>query len=136
MAAAEAAARSEWLWARERVLDDALGQARVWLERFADLPDGPARLEAFIVEGLAVLPDGPVRVVLPSAFTTLLDAAAVRRLGGARWSLEIVPDEAHAPGVVVETADGRLRFDNTFDARLERTRDELRQALAEVLFVD
>ena len=37
-------------------------------------------------------------------------------------------------GVIVETEDGRIRIDNTFEARMERFEGEIRSTIAKVLF--
>jgi len=36
-------------------------------------------------------------------------------------------------GVVLTTSDGSIRFDNTFEARLERTKPTLRKDVAAIL---
>jgi len=45
-------------------------------------------------------------------------------------------EEARGPsrGVVVLSADGRLRWDNTIEARLRRLRGAIRERIAPILF--
>jgi V/A-type H+-transporting ATPase subunit E len=60
-------------------------------------------------------------------------AAAIKRLGPkAKISLDEKPIEAMG-GVVLTTPDGAVRFDNTFEARLERMKPTLRKEVAAVL---
>lgn len=49
-------------------------------------------------------------------------------------SVKLIPDTRG--GVVIESADGKLRWDNSFDARLQRLRADLRRVLAPMLFGD
>ncbi|HUW57212.1 MAG TPA: V-type ATP synthase subunit E family protein [Planctomycetota bacterium] len=61
--------------------------------------------------------------------------AAVREMSGRTVQLTVADDPADIEaGVVVESADGRQRFDNSFAARLERMSDVLRFEVAEILF--
>jgi V/A-type H+-transporting ATPase subunit E len=60
-------------------------------------------------------------------------AAAIRRLGGkAKISLSEEPI-ATIGGIILTSPDGSVRFDNTFEARLERMRPDLRKGVAEIL---
>ena len=47
-------------------------------------------------------------------------------------SVELVPHASR--GVVIESADGRMRWDNSYDARLRRLRPDLRRFLFPMLF--
>jgi len=62
----------------------------------------------------------------------------VRRKSGRTVRLTVPMDrDASGPiegGVIVESADGRERFDNSFGGRLSRLEDELRFEVADVLF--
>jgi vacuolar-type H+-ATPase subunit E/Vma4 len=98
------------------------------------LPDAANVLGNLIAEALAALPEGSVRVHLPADFAALVDAPAWQRLAAGRWKIEPCADSNAAAGVVVESADGRQRFDNTFEGRLRRNYEPLRQVIAEVLF--
>ena len=63
--------------------------------------------------------------------------AAVREMSGR--TVQVTIANAAAPidaGVVVESADGRQRFDNSFAGRLERMKDDLRFEVAEVILGD
>ena len=62
-------------------------------------------------------------------------AAAVHEASGRE--VRVSAAERAAPitgGVIVETADGRQRFDNSFAGRLRRMADELRFEVAQVIF--
>lgn len=131
---ADAQGRMEVLRAREAELDAAIDLARQQLAAVGANPGSAALAVALIREGLAAFPAGPVRVRLPASWADLLSAAERGRLEANRWSLEVVTEEIAGGGVILETADRRLRFDNSFAARVRRRRDELRRLAADTLF--
>jgi len=60
-------------------------------------------------------------------------AAAIKKLGSkAKISFDEKPIETMG-GVVLTTPDGSVKFDNTFEARLERMRPSLRKEVAAIL---
>ncbi len=62
------------------------------------------------------------------------EVAAALRGAGRSARVRFQPASAQARGVVVASADGRVQWDNTYPARLERMKEELRLRAAEVLF--
>jgi V/A-type H+-transporting ATPase subunit E len=136
LAAAETTNQRELLRAREAILNEALERVRLRLADFVNLPDAPAVLCRLILSALPVLPEGPVRLRVPPTYAALLDATTLAELGGRRWTLELVQDPKVAAGVILESADGRRRVDQSFEARMTRERDHLRRMLAEVLLGD
>ncbi len=131
---ADAQGRMEILRAREAELDAAIELARQQLAAAGADPRASALAVALIREGLSALPAGPVRVRLPAPWAALLSAAPRRDLEAERWSLEVVPEEIPGGGVILETMDRRLRFDNSFGARIRRRRAQLRRLAADTLF--
>ncbi|HVN85123.1 MAG TPA: V-type ATP synthase subunit E [Candidatus Binatia bacterium] len=133
LAVAETDSRRAWLWAREQLIDEVLNAARDRLSQFPHVPDARRIVHDLIVEALQVLPSGPVCVRVPAAVSALIDPPLCATLGGDRWQITVISDHAPAHGVVAESADGRLRFDNSFDARLRRGRDHLRRLVLDTL---
>jgi len=133
---ADAQGRMEVLRAREAQLDAAIDLARQRLAAVGAEPGGAALAVALIREGLAALPAGPVRIRLPAPWVALLSATARRDIEANRWSLEVVTEDIPGGGVILETADRRLRFDNSFNARVRRRRARLRRLAADTLFGD
>ena len=59
-------------------------------------------------------------------------SSALSKLGGKTVTLD--PEGIHTSGgVILTSADGSVRFDNTFEARLERLRPSLRKEVAALL---
>jgi len=136
LAMAEAEGRKEWLQARDALIRDAIDRARAQIANFADSRDAVRVLRELIAEALAVLPDGPLRVRAPAEYGPLLEKALGHAASDSRPQLVIESDSVPGGGVIVETADGRLRFDNSFEARLRRQQDQLRHDLGDLLFPD
>jgi V/A-type H+/Na+-transporting ATPase subunit A len=133
LAAAETDSRRAWLWAREHLIEELLDAARQRLAAFPDVADGTRILQALIRESLHVLPPGAACVRVSPGCAARLDRAACDELGGGSWQLTVTSDGAPAGGVIVESDDGRLCFDNSFEARMGRGRDRLRQVVLDTL---
>lgn len=89
-------------------------------------------LAHFIEEGLGVI--GPKAIVHCSAKDQKAVTSAVRKLNGGQVRLVVEEKSIDAiGGVVLTTMDGSVKFDNTFEARLERTRPSLRKEVAGLL---
>jgi len=126
------------LSAREDAVQQILAEARARLEKL----DGPAYRNALLAlsaEALRRMP-GEAFVVRvtglgESECAALRDTLLARmRAEGRPLAIQCVPVAAGPRGVIVESADGRLRWDNTFEARLNRMRAGLRRLIAPVLF--
>lgn len=135
-AVADAESRRQQLWDREALVNEVLHAVRKRLEGLPDLPDGPVVLQELIREALQVLPHGAVRVRWPAEYQALLDETTRGELAGGRWQIRFEADNIPGGGVVVETVDGRLRFDNTFGARLRRRADHLRRLVVDILLTE
>ena len=84
-----------------------------------------------IEEGLEVI--GPRAKITCASRDRRLVSSAVKKLGrGAKVALDEDPIETIG-GVVLAAPDGSVRFDNTFEARLERMRPSLRKEIAAIL---
>lgn len=129
--AAELEARNSQLLSLEKAVNEAFDSAvnRVSGSTGAAYEKALSRL---IEEGVEVI--GPKARVHCSAKDRKAVAAALRKLGGAHARLPV--DEKPVTtigGVVLTTEDGTVRFDNTFEARLERMRPSLRKEVAGLL---
>ncbi len=127
---AELEARNAQLRALERAVNDAFDSAT---RRISDSKGAPYEkaMGLLIQEGLAVI--GPRVKVQCSSEDRRIVASAVKKLGGkGKMSIDDDPIDTIG-GVVLTTPDGSVRFDNTFEARLERTKPTLRKEVAAVL---
>ena len=139
MATFETEAQRDLLDAREAELDKLFDAARA---RLADkaaygYPGVLAALAAQAIEAMGV---DRVVVELAEADRHIADVAwlgQVRSRVGRDVTIDV--SDAAAPiagGLIVRSADGRLLYDNSFAARIERLRPELRRELATKLFAE
>lgn len=133
LAVTEADSHKQLLWTRERLIDDVLAVVRGRLADFPALPDAADLLVDLIREGLQRVPPGPVTIYLPSEYGPLLDDDRRAALATGGWTLTVVERAIPGGGAIVETGDGRLLFNNSFDARLRRQRDGLRRLIVRLL---
>jgi vacuolar-type H+-ATPase subunit E/Vma4 len=145
LAEAETRGHREWLWARERLLANVLARVETQLAASPVRPDTAEQLARLVDEALAVLPREPLCVRVAANYAALVDAALKARGAGGRpyrvdAAASVTGRRATATiaggGVIVETEDGRLCFDNSFATRIRRQHDELRGAAAAILFAE
>jgi len=105
----------------------------VQLNEFQAIPEAGGILRGLIEEAVRALPPGPLRVRAPQGYAQLLDEEALTRICRDQCTLQFEVDAVPGGGVIVETIDGRLRFDNSFGERLRRKRHEVRRLLGQIL---
>lgn len=113
LATARQQARARELAARHALAGRILARAQALIPQLGSSAEYRARVPAHAAEALTYL-EGlrPVLRCAP-AFASLLEPLA-------RDGVTLAVDDAVAPGLVAEAADGSLRVDNTLPARLRR----------------
>ena len=129
--AAELEVRNGQLRSLEKAVNEAFDAA---MEEVSGLSGAKYEkaLAQLIKEGLEVI--GPKAKVHCSSKDKKAVAAAIRKLPSshAKLTLDEKPVETTG-GVVMTTPDGQVKFDNTFEARLERMKAELRKGVSDAL---
>ncbi len=124
-ARAEMEGRNRLLRLKQEEIDRVFTEAE---ERLLKLEEDPPRLEKLLgrllEEGRRQLPPGPRRIVAGPAAAEVLRPEA-----GEEWSRR-----DGLQGLIVETADGRVRWDASFAALLARLREEREAEIARLLF--
>jgi V/A-type H+-transporting ATPase subunit E len=133
LAVARAEQQRQWLHAREALIEVAFARACARWREPASWPGGSDALAGLVREALPLFPDGVVRLRVAARDAALLTREVLAALEEGRWSLRVDPDSAAGGGVILESEDGRLRYDNSLDARSARGRDRLRRLAASVL---
>jgi vacuolar-type H+-ATPase subunit E/Vma4 len=138
--AREKLAQEDWrdsreaLESRERWLQRAVEEGRRRLREREAGPDGPELLLRLAAEGLSYLPGDGFEVAVAAPVSPRLDAEWFQRLRDRCGKLDIrlAPSGAGCPdgGCVVRTVDGRMAFDNSYEARARRFESAWRSALA------
>jgi len=128
--AAELDARNGQLRALERAVNGAFDQAAKQISGVSGASQERA-LVFLIQEGLDII--GPHATVSCASKDRKAVSVAIKKLGS---KVKVSLDEGEIDnigGVILTTPDGTVRFDNTFEARLERMRPTLRKAVATIL---
>lgn len=120
--------RARELEARHEQIARIFARARQLIPQVASSQTYALALAAHLEEALSFLQGLRSRVRCQAALVATI-RPLVEKYDGV--TLEI--DEAIGPGVVVETADGSVRVDNTLAARLSRTESRLASELARQL---
>ena len=127
---AELDARNAQLRSLERAVNEAFDLAAKQISAVSGASQEKA-LATLIQEGLDVI--GPRAKVWCASKDRKAVSSAIRKLGS-RTKLSLDDREIDTMGgVILTTADGTVRFDNTFEARFERMRPTLRKAIAAIL---
>ena len=127
---AELEARNSQLKSRERAVNEAFEGAmgEISASTGADYQEAISKL---IREGLEVI--GPqARIQCASKDRKVVEAAIKKLTGKENVVLDEEPIETMG-GVAMTTTDASVRFDNTFEARLERMKPTLRKEAAAIL---
>ena len=128
--AAELDARNAQLRSLERAVNEAFDMAAKVISAASGATQEKA-LASLIQEGLDVI--GPRAVVGCASKDRRAVTSAIRKFGS-KVKLSLGEEGIDTiGGVVLATPDGSVRFDNTFEARLERMRPTLRKEVAAIL---
>ncbi|OPZ26294.1 MAG: V-type ATP synthase subunit E [Lentisphaerae bacterium ADurb.BinA184] len=140
LASTELERRRLWLRCQEEVIEEAIRTAET---RLLDL-DGAERqasLSHLLTEALGAFAGQDVTIRIAAGAHAAADRQlvldAVARLPAAAQPAQAIVEEdaGIAGGLIVEGADGRCRYDNTYAARIARTRNLLRSRVAQALGV-
>jgi vacuolar-type H+-ATPase subunit E/Vma4 len=122
--------------AKEVVIAHVFELARARLLAFRDSLQYPNWLREILLKAVSELGGGNCRLVAHPEDASRLTADLidkVSREAGVALELETT-DQAPAGGFMAFSADGRLRYDATFQGILDRKRDSLRTELAKLLW--
>ncbi len=144
LAEARIQARRACVKAQEDTVKQAFSQAMQALQTLADGGSSyPDVLKRLIVESITATDTSDLEVLVRQADRSLLTAEMLNSVAeeGSRGTgrtivLTLAAESvAAAGGAVVRSLDGRVRVDNTFEARTSRFMDAIRTRVAKELFV-
>jgi V/A-type H+-transporting ATPase subunit E len=137
VAAARLQGEMRKLAGREQVLAEAFAAARPRLAGVGRRADYDRVLRTLLRDALAALGAEAAVIRADPQARTILAAGPLADLSReANVRLTLGPELPHGTGVIVETADGRRRYDNTLETRLERMQDRLRARVFQLLAGD
>lgn len=134
IATAQLEARTLRLKRREQLLERAFADARQQLSAVPQSPDYAQIARRLLREAVEQLGVDEVVVRADEETRRVLGDGALADIGGELGvRLRVGEPLARSTGVVLETPDGHLRYDNTLETRLARMRDVLRTPVYHIL---
>ncbi len=133
-ASAKLKAQMLWLERREKLLDDVFAAVIERMKEIPGRPDYEAVLKKLVAESVERLDAGDLVIHADRKSHDLINKKMLADLqseNGVILKLGSVLEDK--TGVVLETADGRRQYDNTFEARLDRQQNSLRPAVYRVM---
>ncbi|HXW36439.1 MAG TPA: V-type ATP synthase subunit E family protein [Nitrososphaerales archaeon] len=128
---AELESRNMQLKALERAVNDVFDEANKRLAS-APLEERQASLGRLIKEGMEAI--GPVASVHCNKEDHKVIASVLKKLNKGPVKLSLSEEAIQSlGGAVLVSLDGSVRFDNTYEARLERMRPMLRKSVSDLL---
>jgi vacuolar-type H+-ATPase subunit E/Vma4 len=124
-----------WLLRREQCIEEMFQQAlKIAAETTGK--EHEASLRQLAEEALAAIEPAPMRVRFNAKDSGIITEPWLRKIADALFgensekaSFILEADENTPTGIILETLDGARTFDNSYAARLQHTRDDLRTAL-------
>lgn len=119
---------------REQLLERAFVVARQRIPAIVDRPDYARVVRELVREGLQNLGADEVVIRADERTQQVLTAEMLAEMSrGLGVRLRMGEPLSRGTGVLMETADGHRRFDNTFEARLARMQEALRTRVYQIL---
>lgn len=134
IATAQLKARSGELAHREKLLIQVFEAAERGIEFLTQRKDYGSVAMSLLREGVAQMNAPAIEVRMDAATAKHLTASSLESVGKEMHvSLSVGEALQHGTGLVLQTPDGHLQFDNTLETRLARMRSNLRAAVYEIL---
>lgn len=125
--------KRERLLARESMLNSLFEAVQKQFIQFRKKADYKSWIHDMVVEGVRALGSNEAALVVHPDDKDLFAGAVLKNLEkevhekhGITCKLTLSDKRLNDGGVILESVDGRTRFDNTFSARMKRFQDELR----------
>lgn len=134
IAAAQIKARTLELKKREEMLDKVFGEAQKQLSSLQQWSDYDRTARDLLREALVRLETNSAMIQADEVTLQALTDEALEKISKElNVKLQVKGTLDHGIGVIVETEDGRRRFDNTLGVRLNRMQDALRAPVYRLL---
>jgi len=133
-AAARLKSRSIELGQREKLLDGVFAAVAKELERTSERKDYNEIVKRLVREALAQLHVDKAEILADQKAQGVLDAKTLAAISAdLKIEVSMGPALDHGHGVIVQTPDGHLNFDNTLETRLARMQNPLRSDVFRLL---
>ncbi|WP_419657571.1 putative V-type ATP synthase subunit E [Desulfosarcina variabilis str. Montpellier] len=131
---AELEARRAIMAFRERIIQTVLDTLDQRLQDFRKAPDYAAFLRLALKEGIDHLPGNQFIVEVNDTEVDLLHGEIEKQMGEESLQIEVKAAPDCNGGLRITTRDRRLRYDNSFAARRQRSENDIRREIWSVIF--
>ncbi|TFG31907.1 hypothetical protein EU527_11310 [Candidatus Thorarchaeota archaeon] len=140
-ASAKLKSKYQMLEAKEVLVNEVLQKVKERMESIVTKAEYKRVLSNLIIEGCIALEEDKLELIFPKSHSSKVDIAdiekAVSKEIGKKVSLTISKDNVRSKGgVIIRTIDGTRWVDNTYEARIERLQDKVRDTVTTILFVN
>ncbi|MFX0209757.1 MAG: V-type ATP synthase subunit E [Candidatus Hodarchaeota archaeon] len=122
---------------KEEILDSIFQNALDTITRLSESSDYVSILERVIIEGAIALNGGELEVFVRAEDISKINSDKLAQMvakEGVTANFKINQIDRDSIGGALIFKEGKIWVDNTFEARLERRREDIRTSVAEVLF--
>ncbi|MBD3307117.1 hypothetical protein GF339_11885 [candidate division KSB3 bacterium] len=136
VAAAELEAQKQRLLTQERLITKVLDQVQDRLLQVRETPQYPDLLLSLIREGVENVEGDQFEIIVDQADRDLITEALLTKLSTDTGATLTLSDNSQSgiTGVIIQRADGRVRYDNSLQGILHRQKDRIRLLIAQELF--
>jgi V/A-type H+-transporting ATPase subunit E len=131
---AELEARKTIMAFRERIIQEVLDALDQRLQAFRKAPDYAAFLRLALKEGIDHLPGNQFIVEVNDTEVDLLHGEIEKQMGEESLQIKVKAAPDCNGGLRITTRDQRLRYDNSFAARRQRSENDIRREIWSVIF--
>ncbi|MBN2227981.1 MAG: hypothetical protein JW779_00185 [Candidatus Thorarchaeota archaeon] len=138
-ASAKLKSKYKILEAKETLIADTLSAAEEDLEKIVGKAEYKKILARLVLDGGLALAEDSLELILPENHSSHIDIALlekdISKAIGKKVKLTISKETLRSKGgVIIRTMDGSRWVDNTFENRLERFENKIRDTIASILF--
>ncbi|MFW9907380.1 MAG: V-type ATP synthase subunit E [Candidatus Thorarchaeota archaeon] len=140
-ASAKLKSKYRMLQSKEQLIEDVLDTATRKLDGIVGKAEYKKVLTKLAIDGGVALRGETLELKLPKNHATHVDVAeiekAISKETGIKMKVTISKEPIRSKGgVIITTPDSKKQVINTFEARLERLEDRIRERIASILFED
>jgi len=141
MAGAKLKAKYQMLDTKEALIKDVLLTVRARMEEIVEKAEYKKILSNLIIDGSSALNEEKLELIFPKNHASKVEIAeiekAVSKKVGKKVNFTVSKDNVRSKGgVIIKALDGTRWVDNTFEARIERLENKVRDTISEILFSD
>jgi vacuolar-type H+-ATPase subunit E/Vma4 len=140
-ASAKLKSKYRMLQSKEQLIEEVLEAATQKLDNIVDKAEYKKVLTKLAINGGIALHTDTLELVLPKNHASYIDVTeiekAISKGTGNKTKVTISKETVQSKGgVIVRLPDSSKLVDNTFEARLERVEDRVRETIASILFTE